>query len=244
MEERKIFIENNAGECIGQNSNAENNRNIFDPRGKLKRKGFIFTFLSFYFLAIFTTAYGHKHDVNLFIGLFLPLFFVLSYFFATIKRLRDVGWSTWFSILLLLPIINLCLMLVLAFKGSKNTYEIKKYALEDLKESIFSFSTISFQISYLALGALQFFATWAGMFKLCHNNFIIVFFVSSFVSFIPLVGTGFGIYGAHTGWGWNLFASILLFVGPYLLIGGVVLIAVIIGLFEDWSKKKNYEKIS
>lgn len=241
MEEKKTFVEKYAEGR--SNLKNEYNLNPLDPRGKNNRKTFCIIILSIY-LFKFMILMGEKHfAINPWIPLVSLLILFVVLIFTTMKRLRDVALSPWWSILILIPYMWIGMYLFLGFKPAKDPLCIEKYSLETLKEKIYQFTTVSFYISYLALGALQFFATWAGMFEYFHNNFIVVFFVSSFVSFIPFVGTGFGIYGAHVGWGWNLPLAVALFIGPYVIIGGLVLLAGLIDFIISNRKKVTFEKI-
>lgn len=76
------------------------------------------------------------------------------------------------------------------------------------------------QIGYFILSFAQFFA-------------VIDFFGGGFLGFIgavfvapiPLLGTVFGVLGAHNEWGWSWTQSILLFVGPLMLMLGFLVIS-------------------
>lgn len=71
------------------------------------------------------------------------------------------------------------------------------------------------QISYFVVGIAQFFAVWDGIeYFLGVESFIgkgFAFFVSIFVTYIPLVGSLLGVYGATNVWGWSLAKSLFLF---------------------------------
>jgi hypothetical protein len=70
---------------------------------------------------------------------------------------------------------------------------------------------VFFAIAYFLVGLFQFFAVWDGT-KLAFSvsNFV-GFIISCFLTYIPLVGSAFGVYGAHNVWEWGLVPSILLF---------------------------------
>ena len=56
-------------------------------------------------------------------------------------------------------------------------------------------------------------ATASGIQHLTGFWWLVCWFVALLVGWIPLAGTGLGIYGAYADWGWSLSSSILLFVG-------------------------------
>ena len=80
---------------------------------------------------------------------------------------------------------------------------------------IFYVSISIFQISAVA-DALKFIL-------MIENTFLegILFIVSLFITFTPLLGPILGIIGATVVWKWNLIFSLLLFFWPYLF-GGIV----------------------
>lgn len=74
---------------------------------------------------------------------------------------------------------------------------------------------VFFQIAYIVVGLVQFFAVWDGTeYFLGAESFIgkmFAFFVSLFLTYIPLLGSGVGVYGAINVWDWSLTKSLVLF---------------------------------
>lgn len=72
-----------------------------------------------------------------------------------------------------------------------------------------------FQIAYFVIGLVQFFAVWDGAehFFGVEGFFgsFVLFFVSAFFTYIPLLGSGVGVYGAVNVWDWSLIKSLVLF---------------------------------
>ena len=70
--------------------------------------------------------------------LFLPIllfpFLLLS---TTIKRLHDIGWSGWFSALMIIPLVNLLFILLLLIK--KGQKEANKYGQIPMRQSYILF---------------------------------------------------------------------------------------------------------
>lgn len=71
------------------------------------------------------------------------------------------------------------------------------------------------QIAYFVIGIVQFFAVWDGAEHLIGAESFFgrmaAFLLSLFVTYIPLVGSGFGVYGAVNVWDWSLTKSLVLF---------------------------------
>lgn len=89
-----------------------------------------------------------------------------------------------------------------------------------------------FQFAYFLIGIVQFFAVWDGAeYFLGAESFIgrmFAFFASLFVTYIPLLGSGLGVYGAVNVWDWSLTKSLVLFfwyVPVLILFTGYELIA-------------------
>jgi len=78
--------------------------------------------------------------------------------------------------------------------------------------------------AYVLLGFVQLFAIadyfGGGFFSLMW---------AFFLTYIPLVGSVFGVLGAHQEWGWELWQALMLFFW-YIPVMGVVFL---IGLFEE-----------
>ena len=91
---------------------------------------------------------------------------------------------------------------------------------------------VFFQIAYFVVGIVQFFAVWDGAEHfLGAESFIGKFFAfvaSLFVTYIPLLGSALGVYGATNVWDWSITKSLLLFfwyVPVYILFIGYGFIA-------------------
>lgn len=71
------------------------------------------------------------------------------------------------------------------------------------------------QIAYFVIGIVQFFAVWDGArYFLGADSFIggaFAFIVSVFLTYIPLLGSILGVYGAVNVWDWSLTKSLILF---------------------------------
>lgn len=70
-------------------------------------------------------------------------------------------------------------------------------------------------IGYFCLGVLQLFATVDGIALALGVHGIFAWFIAIFVAYMPLIGTGAGIYGAIEAWGWDTWTALALFLGPY-----------------------------
>lgn len=128
-------------------------------------------------------------------------------------------------------------------KNKDTESEIKKYSYQDLKWHVNIIGHLSFKIIYVCFGCLQFFATWAGLAKFFDYDSIFIWLASLVLGFIPVIGTGFGIFGAHIGWGWSLFDSILIFfIIPYSICNVPIYIIGIIDMYRDWKRWQSCEK--
>lgn len=115
--------------------------------------------------------------------------------------------------------------------------EIARYSYQDFKEHVNIFGHISFIIIYFCYGFLQFFATWNVLAKVLHHDNIVISLVSLVLGFVPVIGTVFGIIGAHWGWGWHLSHSILIFfVIPYFIVNGPLLMIGFFDIYKDWKR--------
>lgn len=74
---------------------------------------------------------------------------------------------------------------------------------------------VFFQIAYFVIGLVQLLAVWDGAeYFLGAESFIgrmFAFFFALFVTYIPLLGSGIGVYGAVNVWDWSLAKSLILF---------------------------------
>lgn len=74
---------------------------------------------------------------------------------------------------------------------------------------------VFFQIAYFLIGIFQFFAVWDGtelFFRA--ESFIGKFFAfvaAITLTYIPLIGSAIGVYGAVNVWDWGLTKSLILF---------------------------------
>lgn len=82
-------------------------------------------------------------------------------------------------------------------------------------------------LGYLLVGLIQFFALWDGLNYALGLPSIFGFILSLFLTYIPVIGTILGIYGAVKVWDWDLLRASLLFFWyvpvmlVVLLIGGI-----------------------
>ena len=87
------------------------------------------------------------------------------------------------------------------------------------------------QIAYFALGIVQFFAVVDGVkYALDIESFIggaFAFFVSMFLTYVPVLGSIIGVYGAVNVCDWSLTKSVLLFFLPIISVVAVSVIGYI-----------------
>ncbi|MEN3749880.1 hypothetical protein TPR58_22095 [Sphingomonas sp. HF-S3] len=71
------------------------------------------------------------------------------------------------------------------------------------------------RIIFFLVGIFQFFAVWDGVaYALGATSFLgkaFAFFVGIILTYIPLIGSAVGVYGATHAWDWSLAKSVLLF---------------------------------
>lgn len=118
---------------------------------------------------------------------------------------------------------------------------LKKYSYQDFKIHMNIICHLSFRIFYFCYGVLQFFATWAGLVKVFHHANIITMLASLVLGFFPFIGTLSGLYGAHIAWGWSLPYSLLVFLSPYFVANGPLLLIAFFDIYKD-SKRLEMEK--
>ncbi|GGA51701.1 hypothetical protein [Pelagibacterium lentulum] len=70
---------------------------------------------------------------------------------------------------------------------------------------------IFFGIAYLVVGLVQLFAIMDGISAITSITGFFAFMIALFVTYIPLLGAGLGVYGAITVWDWPLLQASLLF---------------------------------
>lgn len=75
--------------------------------------------------------------------------------------------------------------------------------------------SVFFQIAYFVIGIVQFLAVWDGAKYLLDVDSMVgkvfTFFLSFFVTYLPLIGSAIGVYGAVNVWDWSLTKSVILF---------------------------------
>lgn len=118
---------------------------------------------------------------------------------------------------------------------------IKNYSYQDFKTHMNIICHFSFRIFYFCYGVFQFFATWAGLVKVFHYDNAILILSSFVLGFLPFVGTLSGMYGAHIAWGWSLSYSMFVFIAPYFLAHGPLLLIAFFDIYKD-SKRLEMEK--
>lgn len=126
-----------------------------------------------------------------------------------------------------------------ADKKSINGMEVKKYSYEDFKDHMNSICHTAFKIFYVSYGIFQFFAIWAGFVNVFHHDNIIMLLASLVLGFLPFIGTVFGIYGAQIAWGWDIPYSMFIFIAPYFIANGPLLL---IGFFDIYKDCKRWEE--
>lgn len=102
---------------------------IFSSVGTIGRINYFIRILLFVAIPFFVTVVSMNffsnwhHGTHLPLGIFIGLIFILISIFSvlmqTIKRLNDIGKSPFYSVLLLIPFVNLLLILLLLFLPRK-----------------------------------------------------------------------------------------------------------------------------
>lgn len=118
---------------------------------------------------------------------------------------------------------------------------LKKYSYQDFKAHMNIICHLFFRIFYLCFGVLQFFATWAGLVKVSHYDNIITLLASFVLGFFPFIGPFSGLYGAYIAWGWSLPYSLFVFITPYCIANGPLLLIAFFDIYKD-SKRLEKEK--
>jgi len=80
-------------------------------------------------------------------------------------------------------------------------------------------------IGYIILGLFQLAAIMAGFEDWLGLHWIIAALLSLFITYIPLVGTVVGMFGAVTAWHWSWLQAGSLFFGPFVLILIIVIVS-------------------
>ena len=91
-------------------------------------------------------------------------------------------------------------------------------------------------IGYFGLGLIQWWAIIDGLEYWFDISGVIVFILSGFIAYIPLIGTIAGFKGAMDVWGWDFLQAALLFFGPFI---AIVIISVIGGVLDKVSGNRN-----
>lgn len=85
-------------------------------------------------------------------------------------------------------------------------------------------------IAYFVIGLVQLFAIVDGIDYAWGVGGFLGFIIAVFVTYVPFVGAGFGVYGAVNAWGWELLQALVLFFW-------FVPVLILIAIFEAVSKK-------
>lgn len=128
-----------------------------------------------------------------------------------------------------------------AFENRLNL-KIKKFTYQDLRETMNIFCGISFKILYILYGFLQFSIIWDYFLNVFHTDNIISFLISLILGFFPFIGTICGIYGADICLNWSLFKSGLVFILPYFIVNGPIIMIILFEVYKDvkrWRIKEN-----
>lgn len=138
-----------------------------------------------------------------------------------------------------------CLNTKIIFVSEKSSpkEELSKFSYQDLREIVNVFCDFAFKLSYVGYGVLQFFAILTGLSNVFHHSNVIMFLISLVLGFTPFIGTCFGIWGAHIGWGWDLFHSIFVFVIPYVIVNGPIQMIILFEAYKDIKRWKVEGKI-
>nr|WP_321483924.1 hypothetical protein [uncultured Cohaesibacter sp.] len=66
-------------------------------------------------------------------------------------------------------------------------------------------------IAYFIVGIVQFFAIVDGIGKALDINGFFAWMIGMFLTYIPLIGSIAGVYGATKAWHWELWQAVILF---------------------------------
>jgi len=80
-------------------------------------------------------------------------------------------------------------------------------------------------VGYFALGFFQLFAVYAGLSDWVGLHWIIAGPLAFFISYMPLIGTVVGMFGAVESWGWSWIQAFALFFGPFIVISVAYMLA-------------------
>ncbi|SRR6266436_2329027 len=93
--------------------------------------------------------------------------------------------------------------------------------------------------AYALFGLMQITATASGIQHLTGLWWLVSWFIALLVGWMPLLGTAFGIYGAHAAWGWSLPSSFGLFLGIPVLFMGICAAVVTAGQMRIAAREPN-----
>ena len=92
-------------------------------------------------------------------------------------------------------------------------------------------------IGYLALGVVQFFAIIAGLQEM-GVHWMLSGIVAMFITYIPILGTAAGVYGAITAWGFTLLQALALFFGPLAVFAVFAFVMAGAESVSDWRRRR------
>jgi len=78
-------------------------------------------------------------------------------------------------------------------------------------------------VGYWIITITQFFAIYTYFNDVLDWNGVLGLIVAVITAGIPVVGTIFGVLGAHYGWDWGWPAALALYLCPYILMGLVII---------------------
>ena len=88
-------------------------------------------------------------------------------------------------------------------------------------------------LAYFTLRVVQMFAIAAGLTGSLHIPSILSFPGAFVLTWLPVIGSLLGAYGATTSWGWSFFGGFLFFASPLLAFGLMVGVAAIFDRARD-----------
>lgn len=91
-------------------------------------------------------------------------------------------------------------------------------------------------IAYIIIGLFQIAAIWAGLESWLGLYWFVLLPVSIVVTYIPILGTAIGIFGAINAWGWSGLSAFTLFGFPYIFVVLAYILILIAELTKTTSK--------
>lgn len=102
-----------------------------------------------------------------------------------------------------------------------------------------AFALTAGMIGYFGLGYVQWLAQIDGLKAVLHWPTFLCGCISMFTSWVPLLGTAAGVWGAHAGWGWSWLHSFELFLGvPLLFLLVIGVLTMIAALQTAWQQHR------